>query len=185
MTEEYNEDMLYTMQPTGSDDLLFAMLAAFGVFMFIGFVISLLMYVFYGIGMSKIAKNEGHPAPWLAWVPIANIFMVPSSVEADVHGWLKGKFTKVNVVVYLLSLVLSFGVSFLVQFLPIEWVLFVYVPSLLLMFLPTLLLAYGFYFLVARYSENTVLHMVLAILTSGASVPFQLFRWRNREPIAN
>lgn len=183
MTNDYSYEM--TMQPSTTDELMFAMLAAFGVFMFAALVVSLLMYVFYGLGMSKIAENEGRAYAWLAWVPIVNLFMIPMSVESDVHGWLKGRFTKVNVWVYILALAVSFTLSFAVPFMPVELALLLYIPSFLLMLIPSFLLLYGFYFLTVRYSDNVIWHLLLAIATSGAAVPFQLFRWRNREPRVN
>lgn len=177
---EYNEEWMGPIQTTPTDDFMFAMLAGFGVILFVGLVLSFVMYVLYGVGMAKIARNEGHLYPWFSWVPILNVFMIPMSVEADVHGWLRGRLTKTYAAVYIGSLVISFSTAYIVPFLSFEWAMVLYVVSYPVMLLPAILLLYSFYFLVVRYSTHAAWHMVIAFVTSGLSVPFQVFRWRNR-----
>ncbi len=60
--------------------------ALFGVFlvsslsyifgMFVGFFI-LAVYVYYAFAWMNIAKRMKYKNPWLAWIPIANLFLFP------------------------------------------------------------------------------------------------------------
>ncbi|RKJ17757.1 hypothetical protein D7X33_46360 [Butyricicoccus sp. 1XD8-22] len=61
---------------------------------------------------------------------------------------------------------------------------FVLIPlwSLIAVF-PYAMIMYAFYFIAKRYSNNEVLHTVIAIVTLGMAIPIQLFRFRNRELI--
>lgn len=33
------------------------------------------LYVIMGLGLMKMAQKVGHPYPWLAWIPVANMFL--------------------------------------------------------------------------------------------------------------
>jgi|SRR3989344_7787297 len=35
------------------------------------------LYVYYGLAFSTIAKKLKYKQPWLAWIPIANFFLLP------------------------------------------------------------------------------------------------------------
>ena len=164
-------------------DALEMFMIGFLVLMAVGLLLTLIMYIFYGLGMSRIAENEGYSKPWLAWVPIANLFMIPLNVESDVHGWMRGRFTKLFAVVYIVTVILGAVVPNILATLDTGLGLALYVPLWLIMLVPSLMLAYGFYFIVARYSEQRALHMVIMVITLGYSVPFQLFRFRNRESL--
>lgn len=55
-------------------------LAALGT---IFFVIVLAVYVYFAWAWMTIAKKLGYDKPWLAWIPIANLFLFPILAKKD------------------------------------------------------------------------------------------------------
>jgi hypothetical protein len=51
--------------------------ALFGAFLVLGIIIAIVLYVYSALVWSTIAKKLGYAKPWLAWVPIANLFLLP------------------------------------------------------------------------------------------------------------
>lgn len=140
-----------------------AILAGFLVFFA---VIGIVLYILYALGMFKIAKTLGRDdMAFLAWIPIAQTFLLPLVVENDVHEGIRGKFTLVYAVSWLASI-------FLAMF---------YTPFT---FISMIVLLYGFHVLALRFSENALAHTIIGVVTLGVSVPISLFRFRNRTPIA-
>lgn len=133
-------------------------------FLFFFIIILIVLYVLGSVGLFKIAKKEDNDLYWLAWIPIANMFLMAMLVEEDVHESLKGKYT----MIYGIVLVSSFFISIF------------YAPFA---FLPLAMMLYAFYFIANRYSTNGIVHLVLSAVTLGLAIPFQLFRFRNREPL--
>src|SRR5690625_1850178 len=136
----------------------------FGMFLFLVFSVIVLsvLYIVGSIGLNKIAKKEGHNKAWLAWIPIGNWFLTAMLVEDDVNESIRGRFT----LIFTLSLVCS---------------LFIGGIFILFLYLPLILMFYAFYYIANRYSENAIVHVIIAVLTFSLSVPFQLFRFRNRK----
>ena len=62
----------------------FGMLAAFGA---IAAFIGIAFYVYMALVWMTIAKKLGYDKPWLAWIPIANMFLFP--ILAKKH-WAMG-----------------------------------------------------------------------------------------------
>jgi len=54
---------------------LLALLGAVGIV--IGIIISIGIYVYFALALSKIAKKTGYAKTWLAWVPLVNLFLFP------------------------------------------------------------------------------------------------------------
>lgn len=135
---------------------------------FIGFFIFLLLigiifYILNAIGLYKIAKRAGRgDLAILAWIPIANTFLMTLLVENDVHKELRGKVTLIYGIAFVVSIFLS---------------IFVQIAG----FISLLVIYYAFYFLAKKLSTNPVLHIVIAIVTLGISMPIQIFMFRNRE----
>ncbi|HLR80388.1 MAG TPA: hypothetical protein VK119_07370 [Bacillota bacterium] len=141
---------------------LFAGLAIIFLFMVI---VAIILYVFMALGLFKIAKREGmQDKAWMAWVPVVNFFLLTLLVENDVHEQIRGKLT----LIYGISLAASVLLSWL--FSPIS-------------FLPLIVALYAFYFLARKYSTNEVVHIVIAAITFSATMPIQLFMFRNREQV--
>lgn len=134
--------------------LLLGSMSLFGFF--------ILPYLFMGLGLSKIAKNEGKGKRFLAWIPIINIVLLGMLVEDDVYEKIRGKFTIIIGVSMFLALFIGKG---------------------FITYLPLALSIYAFFFIANRYSKNVTAHTVIAVITFGLSMPFQLFRFRKRKPL--
>src|SRR5690625_3593196 len=140
---------------------LFAFFAFFVVFI----IICIILYILMAIGLFNIAKRSGkQDLAWLAWIPVANSFLLALLVEDDVHPDIRGKFT------------LFYGIGFAVSIVFGSFIPFV-------SFIPLIMIMYAFYFIAKRYSDNPVMHIVIAIITVGFAIPIQIFIFRNRNPI--
>src|SRR5690625_1661590 len=152
---------------SSEESFLLGFFAVFAGFILFAILIAIIFYVLYAVGMYNITKrSENSDLAFLAWIPIAQIFLIPLIVENDVHKEIRGKFTMIFVIAFVVSIVLS-------------WV---FAPFGLLY---TAVLIYGFYFLANKFSQNAVVHTIIAAITLGASIPISVFRLRKREPIVH
>ena len=63
---------------TLSNPVVLIILAILGVIgVIIGIIISIGLYVYFALALSKIAKKRGYANTWLAWIPFANLFLFP------------------------------------------------------------------------------------------------------------
>lgn len=70
---EYSYDYLPDAASIG-----FAFLGIFFVFALIALVISVTIYVLEALGIYTIAKRRGIHNPWLAWIPVAQYWILGS-----------------------------------------------------------------------------------------------------------
>lgn len=120
-------------------------------------VFFLFFYLLQSVALMRLAKRFGlEDKTRLAWVPVMHIFIIPMLVEEDVHDFLKGKFTSVFAVLFVLSFFIT----------PI----FLFVAVL-----------YGVYFIMEKFSENATLHILIAAFSMGVMIPVQLFLFSFRE----
>lgn len=149
------------------ESIILGFFAALAGFFILFFIVGIILYVLNAIGLYSITKkSEKSDLAFLAWIPIANMFLVTLLVEDDVHEEIRGKFTLIFAIAFVVSFVLSwffgpFGFLYLVAYL------------------------YGFHFIAKKYSENAVVHTIIGAVTFGASTAVSFFRFRNREPIVN
>src|SRR5690625_1540488 len=154
------EEDLFAMGILG---FLFAFFAVFVVLI----IIAIILYILMAIGLFKIAKRSGkEDLAWLAWIAIASSFLLALLVEKDVHPDIRGKFT------------LFYGIGFAISIVFGSFIPFI-------SFIPLIMFIYAFYFIAKRYSDNPVLHIVIAVITFGCAIPVQIFIFRNRTPIVN
>ncbi len=52
-------------------------MALFGAFLVFGIIILIALYIYCAFAWMTIAKKLGYDKPWLAWIPIANLFLYP------------------------------------------------------------------------------------------------------------
>jgi hypothetical protein len=68
------------------EDIITYELAAFlAAFMAIFAIIFLAIYIYTSLAFQRIAKKTRTPHPWLAWIPIANLYLY--SQIAGMHWW--------------------------------------------------------------------------------------------------
>lgn len=63
------------------DTGLLAFLAIFGAFLFVFVILAIVMYILLSLGLYKLAQNAGIENPWLAWIPIANLYILGKLVK--------------------------------------------------------------------------------------------------------
>src|SRR5699024_10114005 len=133
--------------------------------------ISLTLHVIFAIGLSDIAKDRGEPKHWLAWIPMWNIILIMMLVEKEDRPLVKGKMViyfglLVIISLFTLPIFASFDTPllsnpFMPMIIPGFWTLFV------------------FRMLIRDYTKYPTVHMILALITIGFSMPFQLYGFRN------
>jgi len=69
--------------------------ALFGAMLAVGIIISLGVYVYCAFAWMTIAKKLGYKKAWLAWIPIANLFLYPILADKD---WVWGFILLVPIV---------------------------------------------------------------------------------------
>jgi hypothetical protein len=57
-----------------------ALLGAMGIF---AFIIGIGIYIYFALTLMTVAKKTGTKHPWLAWIPIANIFLLVNIAEGQ------------------------------------------------------------------------------------------------------
>jgi hypothetical protein len=77
-----SEELLTSLLGAGLGAAAFAMIAGMAMILLIVFLV---VYVFSALVMSTIARKLGYNKPWLAWIPIANLFLIP--ILADYKWW--------------------------------------------------------------------------------------------------
>lgn len=95
-----------------NEGFVFSILAfSSGLFIFL-LLVSIAFYILYSLGLYKLAKNRNFENPWLAWIPIANLYVLAKLVESLKIGDLE---------IPMLEIVLPVGalVSYLLNPVPI------------------------------------------------------------------
>ena len=186
----------------GPEEVIGMVLLMFLIPMLIGFVVGLVLYIFESIGLYKLAKNCRLPAPGLAWVPIANGYVLGRL--AEISDRTVGKkslpyrviLPLLEAFTLLMSVVTSFfGVILAVRTVELErtgdivsleasiGVLLVVLGLLMLVVIAASVFLYLALYRVYRLfaPENAVAFIVVSILFS-VTTPFFLFSLRRRQP---
>lgn len=132
------------------------------IFISVIIIIMLIIHIFLAIGLFKIAKRTPEESlAWLAWIPIANTFLIPRIVEQEAHENVKGKLT----LIYGISIA---GAVLLKGFIPF------------ISLLPIAILMYAFFLFMRLFSPNAIVHTVLSIVTGFIWMAFVVFVFRNK-----
>lgn len=66
-------------------EVLLMLIGALGVFFFLLFIV---FYVLKSIGLATMAANKGIDLPWLAWIPVADLYIAGKIVgEMEIFGF--------------------------------------------------------------------------------------------------
>lgn len=90
-----------------------ALLGGVLVFLLVLLIWGIISYVFTALGFYTVAKRRGIQNPWLAWIPVANLWLL-GSISDQYQYVVKGKITNRRTILLVLSIV-SFCVSFVVS----------------------------------------------------------------------
>ena len=135
----------------------------------IGVIIGIAVYVFFAFSLSRLAQSRNVDMPWLAWIPIAQMYIIGKLVKS----------VKVS----------NFEIPSLEIVLPAAMLVFVLLRGITVLgFLITIafyaLLLLSLYNLYKQYlPENAVAYTILSIF--GIPVPFFFLKISKLNPIEN
>lgn len=82
------------------------LMALNGLFNLLSFAVSVVMYILVSMGMYTIAKRRGIYHPWLAWIPVGNVWIL-GSISDQYQYSAKGRKTNRRKVLLGLQIALS------------------------------------------------------------------------------
>jgi len=137
------------------------------IFSIIGAIIGIAAYILTALGLYAIAKNRGMENPWLAWIPIAQFYIIGAIVKELKFG---DSFT-----IPKMELVLPLGclaVSILSWIPVLRWLLWIAYA---------VVAVYSLYILYQKYvPEQAVLYTVLSCI---GLFPIFIFVIRKKNPV--
>jgi hypothetical protein len=145
--------------------------AILGGFMFVLVILVIILYVFMALGMQSMAKKLQIENPWLAWIPIANIYLM-GKIAGD-------QVTIFNKVIPKLGLVLLIGGI---------GVCVIYIIPIINLIAA---IAYAVIYIVTLYKiyrifseDNAVLYTILSIVIDVTAPFFIYFASKNQPNLA-
>ena len=148
-----------------------AIFAVLGAFIFVFVIIALIVYILLSLGLYKLAKNAGIENPWLAWIPIANLYILGKLVKNVSLGSLEVPSLEIVLPVASLATMVLGSVPF------IGWIINLAYLILLVLVLYNLFKIYR--------PEQATLWTVLSIIFSFIGLPaIFIFIMRNDSPRA-
>lgn len=194
---DYSYDSYY--MPGAADAAGAGVLLVLLVVWLLTFGLSILMYVFQSVGLHSIAKRRGIRKPWLAWLPLGNMWIL-GSISDQYQYVAKGNVRSRRKVLLgltiamwaiMLPLYISYGV-FLVGMISgfmadgniAATLLVMIVLALALMVIGIIAVVYQYIALYDLYSscspDSAVLMLVLSIFIN-ITMPFFLFAIRKKD----
>lgn len=177
-------------------EALAGVVAIYLVFCFVMLGLSLVQYVFQSLGLYTIAKRRGISKPWLAWVPVGNVWImgcISDQYQYVARGLNKNKRTLLmwlNVImVVLLGLYTAFMVTMIIAQRNGDHMM---TGALGIMLLALVMFAVSVWYSILVYMaqfdlfrsaepDNAVLYLVLSILIGGIVNAILVFICRNKD----
>lgn len=192
---------LTAIEPEMDEEVLLVVAVFYLLFAVIMLAVAVVTYVFQSLAIYKMASRRGINNPWLAWVPVGNVWIM-GSLSDQYQYVVKGKVTNRRkilmgleialVVVYLAFYVLAFIVGIMSGMAPAtDAAATSAVGGLLAMVVALVMVAVAIVMTVFQYitlydifnsadPNNAVLYFVLSILVS-ITLPILLFICRNKD----
>ena len=158
MTEEWLTDDMYT-EGMMVDESIIAIILIFGL---VALLIGLISYIVTAYSYMVMANNSGIENSWLAWIPLANIWIIGELVSERLNN--KGGL------IYLLVTIANIVIS---SFIPIIGIL-----SGIAFLVFTIYISYLVF---KKFSNNPILHTILSFIIPLYFV-IVLFVIRNNRP---
>lgn len=143
--------------------------------------VSMLQYIFTGIGLMKIGERLGEKAPWLSWIPYASTYLIGKMGKNK-------KFGILLVILYAVSAVFGGAISVVgtlaadidsetcdIIILIIAIVMFIYSVAVSILYF---IACHGVF---KKLSEKATIMTVFNVLTGGAMAPIFFFSIRNNK----
>jgi hypothetical protein len=150
-------------------------MSVLGIILAISLVIGLICYIFNSLGLYTMAKNRNIDNPWLAWIPLANRYLMGELINDDVSisSW---HIPYAKLFLPLMGLALSVVMTIL-GFIPY---LGTFVVVLLSLALSVYYYAAQFWLYSIYDNDHRVLYLVLSIIFPFLG-PIFVFIIRNRD----
>ncbi|MEQ8200854.1 MAG: hypothetical protein ABRQ24_05470 [Syntrophomonadaceae bacterium] len=143
-----------------------AFLAALGAFSLLFFMIAIVFYVLKSVGLSNLAARRGIENPWLAWIPVADLYIMGVLVgEMDVFDYHIDNLGLWWPVIFVGGGILS-GTPVIGWLVSVVWMLF------------AIFFIYKFFEI---YTDQAVLYTVLSTLLG--LLPVFIYVIRNNQPL--
>lgn len=139
-------------------------------------IFAVIAYIFKGISLYTLAKKRNLRYPWLAWIPMANQYLLGALINDQVSvGSLRIPYAAI--ILPLLSGITTLLSSTMTQIPFVGW-LFVFVAGILVS-----IYEYAAYYWLYRIynAKNATLYLVLSIIFP-VTIPFFLFSLRDKIP---
>ena len=114
---------------------LMGLLAMSGMFNFTSFAFSVAMYVLGAVGLYTIANRRGITNPWLAWIPVGNMWIL-GNLSDQYQLSVKRKKTnrrKILLIVSIIPAIIAFVLVILIMIMVVQLVAnpdYIYIPQL-------------------------------------------------------
>ncbi len=146
-------------------------LAMLGGLIFVIVIIVIILYVFMALGMQSMAKKLQIENPWLAWIPIANIYLM-----GKIAGDQVTIFNKVIPKLGLVLLVGGIGV-YIITFIP-----FINIIAVIVYAVIYIVALYKIYRIFSE--DNAVIYTVLSVIIDVTAPFFIYFASKNQPNLA-
>lgn len=146
----------------------YGLLAAVAIFGVIGAIIGIALYIFVAFSLFKLAQKRGVDMPWLAWIPIAQMYIIGKLVKTVKISTFEIPSLEIVLPVGMLAYMLLSGIPV------IGWLISLAYLILMLLTLNNLYKQY--------VPEQATLYTVLSIL--GIPIPFFFLKFSKMDPIS-
>lgn len=181
----------------GLEDVIVGILAVYLMIMAFFSLYSIFVYVLHSLGLYNIAKRRLIHNPWLAWIPVANLWIL-GSISDHYQYMAKGKTTKrrktlIGLVISLYALAIVVGVVLGVMagiavvsggteiLAPALMLIFGYIALMIVAIIQTVFQYIAYYDLfVSCNPDNAVVFLVLSIFFSFL-LPYFVFACRKKD----
>lgn len=158
MTEEWLTDEMYT-EGMMVDESIIAIILIFGL---IALLIGIISYIVVAYSYMVMANNSGIENSWLAWIPLANLWIIGELVSERLNnkgGLIYLLVTLANTVIFLFIPIIGIlsGIAFLI------------------------FTIYIYYLVFKKFSNNPILHTIFSFIIP-LYVVIVLFVIRNNRP---
>lgn len=146
-----------------------AIFAIFGGFIFILGIVGIVNYVLMSLGLMNMAKNQNIDNPWLAWIPIGNLWIIGKIIKTVDLG--EKKFEQAELI-----LVIAAAASILLGAIPVIGTLISLAVTILY-----LLVVYKLYKMYA--AQSAMLYLILTIVFAIIAPGIIFFKIKDNTPV--
>lgn len=179
------------------EDAVVTFLAIYLAIMLFASIYSIVVYVLHSLGLYTIAKRRLIHNPWLAWIPIANLWIL-GSISDQYQYMAKGKRTKrrktllgLMIAIYVLAILVGVAIGVMTGMAVIGAGTEVLVPALILILVYIALMVIAIILTVFQYiayydlftscnPDNAVVFLVLGIFFNFL-LPYFVFACRKKD----